>query len=144
MELTKLFIEDLTYEQLEFCDKYIKQTISNARAEYYREKYKDGRQEYIILDYDTFEEVITDFVSNNIPVYINACGVSIPVYNHDLAEAILELRDKEREIILRNIVLGDTLKDIANDLGVTFQMVSKYKIKAIKNLRKRMLDVFVK
>ena len=79
-------------------------------------------------------------INNSIAIYINAYSVSIPIYNHDLAEAIFGLKEKEREIILRNIVLGEALKDIAKDLGVTFQMVSKYKIKAIENLRKRMTD----
>lgn len=40
MKITKLLLEDLSFDQIDYCDSYIKKVITNAKKSYYRQKSK--------------------------------------------------------------------------------------------------------
>jgi DNA-directed RNA polymerase specialized sigma24 family protein len=137
----RLSIDDITNEHIDFCDNYIKKVITNAKRYSYRQKNKKFR--IIVLDLETqskylqFEEKgYADIFTTYIPV----SKTIIPVYDFDLAKAIFELSRIQRETILRNIVLGDKLTDIAKENGISASMISKHKKRALKIIKQRMLS----
>lgn len=139
----RLSIDDITNEHIDFCDSYIKKVITNAKRYSYRQKNKNKKFRIIVLDLETqskylqFEEKgYADIFTTYIPV----SKTIIPVHNFDLAKAIFELSQIQRETILRNIVLGDKLTDIAKENGVSASMVSKHKKRALKIIKQRMLS----
>ena len=139
----KLSIENLTFEHIDFCDCYIKKVISNAKRYFYRPKIKIKKHNIILLNLDTQLETLQyeDREFENIfttHIWINK--TDIPVHNSDLAEALLELSEIQRESVLRSVVLGDKLIDIARDNKVSVPMISKHKNNALKFIKQRMLN----
>ncbi len=118
----KYFIEDLTNEHIDYCDNYIKKVISNAKITFYREKSKIKKYDIVFLSLENCENEILchDDNTNIFTTYITVNDTPIPVHNSDLAEVLLELTETKRIIVLRNIVLDHTLKDIAKDLNISF------------------------
>lgn len=143
MKLIKFFIEDITFEKIDFCDNYIKKVITNAKRRFYRSKaYVEGRR-MIIVEYDSvlerlpfeekgFDEIFTTYITVN--------DILIPVHNPDLAEILLELPEVQRMIVLRTIVLGEKLTDIAKELGVSVPMITKHRKKALETIKERMSE----
>lgn len=137
----KFSINDISYEHIDFCDSYIKKVITNAKRYTYREKAKVKKYNIILLNLETqsecfkfeekgFENVFTTYITINKTI--------IPIHNLDLAEALMELTDIQRETVLRSIVLGDKLKDIAKDVGVSVPMISKHRKRALEIIKQRM------
>lgn len=143
MKSIRLFIEDITNEHIEFCDMYIKKVITNAKRKFYRPKTKIEKYQIVFVGLDTCEDEISyeDSAFEEIfTTYITVNDIPIPVYNPDLAKALLELTEIQRMVVLRNIVLGDRLSDIADEIGVSVQMISKHKIKALEIIKERMTN----
>ena len=55
-----------------------------------------------------------------------------------MAECLNKLTDRERDVILRNVVLKTPLKKIAFDIGVSERMVKYYKKSAQNKMRKEL------
>lgn len=143
MKQDRLFIEDITYESIVFCDMYIKKVITNAKRKFYRAKKNIEKYGIVIVQYDDNENELQYYdenLHNIFSTYITVNEIPIPVHNAKLAEALLNLSDVQRDILLRNIVLGDSLTSIALEYGVSTQMISKYKNKALKNIKERMTN----
>lgn len=143
MKFIKFFIEDITFEMIDFCDRYIKKVITNAKHRFYRSKSYIGGHGLIIVDFDSainqipfeekgFDEIFTTYITIN--------DIPIPVHNPDLAEILLELPEVQRMIVLRTIVLGEKLTDIAKELGVSVPMVTKHRKKALATIKERMSE----
>lgn len=138
----RISIDDITIEQIDFCDRYIKKVITNAKRYSYREKVKIRKYNIIICDLESqlkhlqFEEegFIEIFTTN---IMVNK--TIIPLYDLDLAEVILKLSKIQRETVLRNIVLEDKLTDIARERGVSVTMISKHKKKALQIIKQELL-----
>ena len=60
----------------------------------------------------------------------------ITIKNSNVSECLNKLSNREREVILRNIVLNTPLKKIAFDIGVSERMVKYYKKSALNKMRK--------
>lgn len=71
--------------------------------------------------------------------YIEVRGVRIPVFNTQLAEALNELTEAQKTILLQNVVLKIPLKQIADDLGISSRMAEKHKHNAIRFLKRRLI-----
>ena len=139
----KFFINDLTSDHIDFCDNYIKKVITNSKITFYRMKAERKKFDVFVFSLeecsdeipcndDGFEELFTTYITVN--------DIPIPVHNVDLAEILLELPEVQREVVLRNMILFQTQKEIAADMGISFQMVSKYKKKALKTIKERMSE----
>lgn len=61
----------------------------------------------------------------------------IAIENDSLAEAIMELQENLREVLLMNVVLDRSLSEIAKEKNLTYETVRVYKSAALKKLRKR-------
>lgn len=143
MKLIKFFIEDVTFEMIDFCDRYIKKVITNAKRRFHRTKSHIEGHGVIIVEYDSvidqlpfeekgFDEIFTTYITVN--------DIPIPVHNPDLAEILLELPEVQRMVVLRTMILEETLTDIANELGVSVAMVSKHRKNALKTIKERMSE----
>lgn len=134
-------LEDITSELLDYVDKYLKTVISNTKRRYYR-KAKRSREYGIVfveldkyaedLRYDDpgFEQVLCQL--------IDVQGVKIPVLNPDLADALRNLTETQRLVLLKNVVLKIPLKQIALELGISIGMVEKHKKNAIRAIKRRL------
>ena len=143
MKLIKFFIEDVTFEMIDFCDRYIKKVITNSKRRFHRTKSHIEGHGVIIVEYDSvidqlpfeekgFDEIFTTYITVN--------DIPIPVHNPDLAEILLELPEVQRMVVLRTMILEETLTDIANELGVSVAMVSKHRKNALKTIKERMSE----
>ena len=137
----KLFIEDITFEHIEFCDKYIKKVITNMRRSYYRSANRRCKGDILYIDFDSVSEEVgsEDAAYETVAATCFMVGnVSVPVSDFDMAKALKELPEKQRLVLLRNVVLEESLTDIAKDMNVSVTMVAKYRNKALDYIRKRL------
>lgn len=143
MKWIKLFIEDITLEHIEFCDKYIKRTLINTRHSFYRPTMRFKNLNIILLGWEAVEEELAceeQGFEDVYETYIEVSGRHVPVKNPDFADVLLEMPENLRTVVLRHFILGHTLKDIAGDLGVSAVMAGKYRDKALKFIKERMKD----
>lgn len=138
---TDFSLEDISVELLDYVDRYLKTVISNTKRRYYR-KAKRSREYGIVfveldkyaedLRYDDpgFEQVLCQL--------IDVQGVKIPVLNPDLADALRNLTETQRLVLLKNVVLKIPLKQIALELGISIGMVEKHKKNAIRAIKRRL------
>ena len=59
------------------------------------------------------------------------------IENELLADALLEMQDKKREIILLSTALGYSLSEIARLLDLKYSTVKIYKSSAMKEVRRK-------
>lgn len=71
--------------------------------------------------------------------YIEVRGVKIPVFNTRLAEALNELTEDQKTVLLQNVILKIPLNQIADDLGISTRMVEKHKYNALLFLKRRLI-----
>ena len=69
---------------------------------------------------------------------IDVQGIKIPVLNPELADALRSLTEKQRLVLLKNVVLNVSLKQIALELGISIGMAEKHKNNAIRAIKRRM------
>lgn len=65
-------------------------------------------------------------------------STEIIIENSRMAECLNKLTDRERDAILRNVVLKTPLQKIAFDIGVSERMVKYYKKSARNKMRKEL------
>lgn len=143
MKWIKLFIEDITLEHIEFCDRYIKRTLINARRYFYRPAMRLSQLNIIVFGLDSVEEELAceeNGYEEVYTTYIDMDNVRIPVKDPDFAQVLLEMPENLRTVILRYEILEHSLKDIAKDLGVSATMAGKYRSKALEFIKERMKD----
>ena len=133
-------ISDINDDLIQYADMYLKKVIINAKRHYYREKRKIQKNGIVFVDLETFAENLgyedAGFEAA-LCQYIEVKGIQIPVYNTDLAIALLELTAIQRSILIQNVVLDITLKQIAIDLKISERMVRKHKHNAIELIKRR-------
>lgn len=143
MKWIKFFIEDITLEHIEFCDKYIKRTLINTRNSFYRPAVRFKNLNIILLGWETVEEELAcdeQGYEKIYKTYIEVSGKYVPVENPDFAKVLLEMPEHLRTVVLRHFILGHKLKDIAGDLGVSAVMAGKYRDKALAFIKERMKE----
>ena len=64
--------------------------------------------------------------------------MEITVNDDALSDCLNNLSNREREIVLRNVVLRTPLKEIAADMGLSERMVKYCKKKALEKMKKGM------
>ncbi len=134
-------LSDINEELIELADKYIKAVISNSKIDAVRKKERRKKSEFIIYRIDNFpEELIYEepsfenlflqrFQVNDINFFIN---------NDNLIEALLHLTDIQRKILFQTEIAQKTQREIAKEMGISFQMISKHRKTAIKKLKEEL------
>ena len=117
-----------------FCWKVIRCSVLNQLRGYVRHCMNF---ETVSLE-ETGESVTA--VYDDIPeekAKIPAGGTIVVIENELLADALLEMQDKKREIILLSTALGYSLSEIAGLLDLKYSTVKIYKSSAMKELRRK-------
>lgn len=130
---------EITDDVIIYVDKYIKLLMSNIKYSFL-EKYNSERK--IICSYIQIKENDLRFSYQDAgiekilsDIYVVE-DTEITIKNSNVSECLDKLSNREREVILRNIVLNTPLKKIAFDIGVSERMVKYYKKSALNKMRK--------
>ena len=128
-------------EQIEFCDKYLKRTLINARHSFYRPAKRINELKIIVCELDSVEKELLceeEGYERVYVTYVMVDGINVPVYNQNLADVLLHMPCTLRTVIVRHEILNHKLKDIASDLRVSATMAGKYRKKALKFIKENM------
>ena len=134
-------LEDITSELLDYVDKYLKTVISNTKRRYYRNKKRPRKYGIVFVELDKYAEDLhydDPELEKVLCQWIDMQGIKIPVLNPELADALRSLTEKQRLVLLKNVVLKIPMKQIALELGISISMVKKHKDKAIRVIKRRM------
>lgn len=132
--------QNLTLDLIHYIDRYLKTVIINAKRYYYKKRGRAQKYGIIFVDWESCENLLLyeEKYHSLFCQYIEEHGIKIPIYNPDLAEALLLLTDTQRTVLLCNIVLGLPLKQIALELNLSKSMIEKHKHNALELIRERM------
>lgn len=138
----RIFLEsDLNDTLIHFADKYLKKVIIHAKYHAYRDQAQRQKHGIVIVDLDNYPDEL-GYEDMGFEEAVCCCldvrGVRIPVYNPDLAAALLALTETQRVVLIQNVCLGRTLKAIAEELDISERMAGKHKHNAIEFLRRRL------
>lgn len=81
-----------------------------------------------------------DYNSLSVSATFCAAGDVFPIFDCDLADALRHLSPLQREIILRSFFLQQTDAEIAKDLKHSRRTICNYKLKALRQMKKKMED----
>lgn len=115
-----------------FCWTVIRRSVINQLRGYVRHC-----RNYGTVSLEETEESVTavydDILEGKIEIL--AGKMVILIEDERLADALMELQDKKREIVLLNAALGYSLSEIAGQLDLKYDTMKRYKSNAIKELR---------
>lgn len=143
MDKRLFFLADIDESLIHYTDRYLKRVIINAKYHYYRRQNQKEKYRIVLFDLDSFSEELGYEDSGYESVlcqYIEVNGIRIPVLDPDLADALLSLTEVQRLVLLKNICLDITMKEIACELQISERMVRKYKHNAIEAIKRRMRE----
>lgn len=141
MDKQLFFLADIDEHLIHYTDKYLKKVIINAKRHYYRNRNKKEKYGIVLLDLDSFSEELGYEDSGYESVlcqYIDVNGIRIPVFDPNLADALLALTEVQRLVLLKNVCLDIAMKEIARELQISERMVRKYKHTAIEAIKRRL------
>lgn len=139
MKNGKYTLEDIDDRIIRYFDAHIKQTLKYTKIDFIKQHSKNREYDDLLKekkfrdeaedkpDYDryTFAEIkVGDYV--------------IEFESEDLFNQIMSLTDKQREVLLKSVVLDTPMKIIANEMGIGENKVYKHKKNALSTLAKRM------
>ena len=141
MREIKFELGEITDDVIIYVDKYIKLLMSNVKYSFL-EKY--NAEQKLICNYIQIKENDIRFSYQDAgiekilsDIYVVE-STEIIIKNSRMAECLNNLTYREREVILRNVVLKTPLKKIAFDIGVSERMVKYYKKSALNKMRKEL------
>ncbi len=135
-------IDDIDAGLLNYIDKYFKTVIINCKKRYYGKFSRLQKRGIVFVELEKYAENLRYDEAGFEKVicqYIDVQGIKIPVYNPELAEALLSLSETQRLVLIRNVVFDIPMKQIAFELGISKRMVEKHKHNALQAVR-RMLN----
>ena len=138
---TDFLLEDISDELLHYVDKYLKTVINNTQRRHYRNKSRSHKYGIVFVELDKFAEDLhydDPGFEQALCQLIDVQGIKIPVLNPELADALRSLTEKQRLVLLKNVVLNVSLKQIALELGISIGMAEKHKNNAIRAIKRRM------
>ena len=141
MRKNEFELGEITDDVIIYVDKYIKLLMSNVKYSFL-EKY--NAEQKLICNYIQIKENDIRFSYQDAgiekilsDIYVVE-STEIIIKNSRMAECLNNLTYREREVILRNVVLKTPLKKIAFDIGVSERMVKYYKKSALNKMRKEL------
>ena len=141
MREIKFKLGEITDDVIIYVDKYIKLLMSNVKYSFLE---KFNAEQKLICNYIQIKEndIRCSYQDAGIEKILSDIYVvestEIIIKNSRMAECLNNLTYREREVILRNVVLKTTLKKIAFDIGVSERMVKYYKKSALNKMRKEL------
>lgn len=133
--------QDIDSELIEYIDKYFKTVIINAKRHHYRKSNRLKKHGIIIVELEKYEENLTYDEAGFEEVtcqLVHIKNAQFPIFDQDLADAIAHLKEKQRVILLENIILQIPIKQIASELGISERMVEKHKHNALAAIKEEL------
>lgn len=132
--------QEITEQIRRYTDAYLKQVVNFSQKGYLRLKYKDKNHG---IKFESFDENIGyDFCVEDVHISSRKILVDnavIGIDSEELYEALLMLTDKQRNVLIKNVVLDMPISLIAKQMGIRENKVYKHRDVALKKIR-RYLD----
>ena len=141
MEIIEIKSTDITIELRHYIDKYLKTVIINVKKRFYRKASYLKKYGIVFVELDKYSDNIRydEPGFNKVSCqFIKVDNYRIPVYNEDLAEALISLTDIQRLILIKNVVLEIPLSSLSKELKISKRMIEKHKHNAIQFIKRRM------
>ena len=128
---------------IDLVDKYIKAVIGRTKIDEFRKMECRRKAGFIVYRLEGFEEelIYNDPSLENILLHrFRVDGFDFYIKNEGLSRALLNLTDIQRDVLFQTEIAERRIRDIAEDYGISFQMISKYRKTALKRLREEMCN----
>ena len=126
---------DLAELQKRF-DSYCRRVLKNAAYNMADSATRKLRHELLTLEDVPEGFYETDEVGDLDAVRISAGNTSITIRDRELAEALMRLQKRKREILILSDALEYTLPEISDELKISYETAKSTKSKAVIELRK--------
>lgn len=126
---------DLAELQKRF-DSYCRRVLKNAEYNMADSATRKLRHEQLTLEDVPEGFYETDEVGNLDAVRISAGNTPITIRDRELAEALMRLQKRKREILILSDALEYTLPEISDELKISYETAKSTKSKAVIELRK--------
>lgn len=135
--------EDIDNDMLEYADCFFRTVIMNIKRNYLRRLNRSKKHGISFTDIEQMKYDYADKSDLTLEIYYSFTveGVEIPIYNIELAEAINQLPELQRMVLLKHIVLGVPLCTIADELNISYPTVRRYERRALKFIKEQMEEV---
>ena len=141
MKYSEQFMEHIEYAFAAFC----KIVLRNAAISTYRDLGRKQKHE-VSLDYLMSETSFEPFATDNYfeqyvyekPTVFVVQGKEVVVTSRRLADALANLSEQRRTVLLMNFFLGYSERKIGNEYGRSRSTVNYWKLAALKQLRKEL------
>lgn len=136
-------LSDIRIEVIDIADKYMKAVLINTKRRYYRVLRKRERYGITLCELEKYESNLI-YEENGFNMVDSERFIigkeSIVLEKEELTEALQALSPIQLEILLKSILLGMNLIDIAVECGISERMVQKHKHNALEKLRRRLIS----
>ena len=135
-------IDDITDDLIRYIDRYQRRVIINTKRKFYRKSSNPQSRGIVFIELEECTDSLWSIdpgIERLLCDYIEVKGVKIPVFNTKLSEALNELTETQRTILLQNVILKIPLNQIADELGISTRMTEKHKHNAIMFLKRRLI-----
>ena len=134
--------QDIEDKMLYYFDAYIKQVIRNAQKNYFRNSFRHTKYDYSFEPYsDEVCYLQGEGVDQKIALYdIVEKQMKIEIDSKQLYQAILELSERQREVIFLSVVSDLPMEIVAERMGISIGKAYKHRRKALSILRERLKE----
>lgn len=131
-------LPDITEQIRRYTDAYIKQVVNYSQKGFFKVKYKHTNYG---IEFETFNENIgySAKYGEEITVHSRKIVVGnavIGIDSEELYEALLLLTEKQREVLIKNVVLDMPAPLIAKQMGIRTNKVYKHRTAALEKIRR--------
>ena len=101
-------IDDITDDLIRYIDRYQRRVIINTKRKFYRNSSKPQSRGIVFIELEECTDSLWSIdpgIERLLCDYIEVKGVKIPVFNTKLSEALNELTETQRTILLQNVIL---------------------------------------
>lgn len=133
-------IEQIDERMLKYANAYIKQVVNNSQKNYFRSTLRHTKYNISFEEYnDNINYFANEIHEFTVPLQFLTVGiVSVEIESNKLYEALLQLTDKQREVLVKNIVFDIPMQDVAKQMKISLGKAYKHKRNAINILRRRL------
>ena len=131
--------QEITEQIRRYTDAYIKQVINFSQKGYFRVKQKHKNHGIKFEPYDEnigYHVYIDDTHISSRKILVENAVIGID--SDELYEALLILTEKQRAVLIKNVVLDMPISLIAKQMGIRENKVYKHRDAALKKIRRHL------
>ncbi len=128
-EYTQTELESLRHRFDAFCKKVIEHSVSNQIRSYIRHC-----KNYTAVPIE-MESFSTEDLYSSARHKMSAGDETVMIDNDDIAEVLLEMQEKKRQVLLLNAALDYSLAETARILGIAYTTARSYKTRGLQEMK---------